>query len=184
MSILYTMQYKLLRQRIFELRKGAIRMRKIKFGLFALCISLYNIAYSEGTLVVNNNLPDIEVRITTDLLCGDPLMLSKNVRYTTPLDENPILYNKGHVKAHWSHCQILSQDYFKKLQLSDHSKIYITLLDTKTGDQFIATVHANCRSSREIHFSNNHISLNMGYSHCNMFPLDVTLTLDPLTNKM
>lgn len=159
--------------------KGIIMRTHLSYAGLAAFLTLPNLVIAEGSLMVENNLPDIEVRITTDLLCGERFVPEYNIRYTTPLKENPIPF-QGKVKASWENCQILTSDYFERNKLPDHSKIYLTLLDTKTGDQFMATINTRALNySREIQFSNHDIFLNMTYSTCRWGATDVSLWLNP-----
>lgn len=148
-------------------------MKKIIF--FLTLLSMISLSYAESTLTVNNRAKDINVEITTDLLCGSDAFA---VRYTRPLDENPILTNKPQT-ASWKNCVIAEQGH---LVGSDHSKIYVKLVDLKTGDFFQTVIHANSGNfSKTISFLDKHYVISMtyapNYQYINHFPGGTTRDL-------
>jgi hypothetical protein len=104
---------------------GRMEMKKTLKRFLISCIGfgLASLSYAgESTLRIENNAKDIKVEIAVDLLC-DVLQF----RYTSPLDENPILTGKP-ATAKWKNCSPAKKEFFAK---NDHSKIYVKLIDEK-----------------------------------------------------
>lgn len=148
-------------------------MNYIKYAILCGVLSLSNLSHASD-IKINNHTPyDIEVRV--DTLCSDPLSVIEPhwYRYTEPLKHYPIkggeLYSEV-LDGRYLKCAIVEPPFFEGRRGQDHSKIYVQLRDTATGErtqEFVLHPYKNTTQIRTLSFDvqdKNKIELRLFHS--------------------
>jgi hypothetical protein len=125
------------------------------FLISCIGFGLAGLSYAEdSTLKIENNAKGIKAEIAVDLLC----VVS---RPTSSLDENPILTGKPKT-ATWKSCTPAKKEFFARNGHDDHSKIYVKLIDEKTGEYYGTVINMSEYSdAKQVIFNNRKFTILM-----------------------
>lgn len=118
--------------------------RLLKSSIICACLGISTLSFAaESTLSVANHAEYLDVHVTADLLCAKFLgsITPGSMRFTSPLEENPIKTNQTPVDVTWQNCAITKTSFTEAEGKDDHGKIHILLQDLNTGDVKEATLH-------------------------------------------